>query len=60
MAKCDQNIFNKWLNGNQITGHDEVAYWSGNKTEYPLWEILFEGYLRLIKKMQNRYDYELR
>lgn len=60
MAKCDQNIFNKWLNGNQNTGHDEIAYWSGNKTESPLWEILFEGYLRLIKKMQNRYDYELR
>lgn len=49
MAKCDQNIFNKWLKGNQNTGHDEIAYWSGNNSESPLWEILFEGNLKLIK-----------
>ena len=60
MAKCDQNIFNKWLNGNQNTGHDEIAYWSGNKSESPLWEILFEGNFKINKKIQNRYNYELR
>ena len=53
MAKCDQNIFNKWLNGNQNTGHDEIAYWSGNKSESPLWEILFEGNLKLIKTQKK-------
>lgn len=55
MAKCDQNFYNKWLNGSQNTGHDEFDYWSGNKTEAPLWEILFEGNFRLIKMIQNGY-----
>ncbi len=49
---CDQNIINKYQDGTQQHGQDELDYWKGNSSKDPLWEILFEGCFQVEKEIR--------